>query len=135
MHPPRGIPPPHWDGEHPFRVSDLLLPEVLVSGAATSILPPLLAAGSLPSHSLISCKCHFADTLGLNWDQFPLCPVTVLEPLELRSLLSVRFQNTLKYLKNSMHFFCLSIEVYVCGGFVIFSLNMFKVSFGHNFFL
>lgn len=134
MHPPRGIPLPHWDEEHPFRVSDLLLPEVLVPWAASSILSPLLAAGSLPSYSLISCKCHFADTLGLNWGQFPLCPGTVLVPLELRSLLIVRFQNTLKYLKNRVHFF-LSTGVYVCGGFVIFSLNIFKVSFGHNFFL
>lgn len=32
------------------------LPDVLLPWAATSILLPLLAAGSLPSHSLISCN-------------------------------------------------------------------------------
>lgn len=52
------------------KVGNMLLPGVLVPWAATSILP-LLAAGSLPSYSLISCNTtciadtgHFGIKLG-----------------------------------------------------------------------
>lgn len=71
-------------------------------------------------------------TLELNWDQFPIYPVKVLVLLVLRSLLSVRFQNRLEYLKNGVYFFSLHWSVYLWG-FYFFFWSMFKISFGHNF--
>lgn len=73
--PQRHIPPRHRDGEHTSmagRVGNLLLPGALVPWAATSILPRLLAAGSLLTpQSLISCNTacvadtgHFGLELG-----------------------------------------------------------------------